>query len=65
MIDPGSFKSGQIETKLKLKQSVLIKNVKGNFDMWSKDISLVGRVDDNGVEEIWLDTLKDRRTRGV
>jgi hypothetical protein len=24
----------------------------GNFDMWSKDISLVGRVDENGVEEI-------------
>ncbi len=53
MIDPDTFKSGQIETKLKLKQFVLIKNVKGNCDMWSKDISLVGRVDENGVEEIF------------
>ena len=38
MIDPDTFKSGQIETKLKLKQFVLIKNVKGNCDVWSRKI---------------------------
>jgi hypothetical protein len=53
MIDPNNLKLGQIEAKLKLKQFVLIKNTKENCDKWSKDISLVERVDENGIEEIF------------
>ncbi|CAF2972875.1 unnamed protein product, partial [Rotaria sp. Silwood2] len=51
MIDPDNLKCSQIEAKLKLKQFILIKNVKGNCEKWSNDISLVGRVNANGVEE--------------
>ena len=50
MIDRDKLRCGQIEAKLKLKQLGLIKNVKGNCGMWSKDISLVGRIDENGIE---------------
>ena len=39
MIDPDKLKYGQIEAKLKLKQLLLIKNVKGNCEKWSNDIS--------------------------
>ena len=39
MIDPDKLKCGQIEAKLKLKQLFLIKNVKGNCEKWSNDIS--------------------------
>jgi hypothetical protein len=38
---------------LKLKQFILIKNNKGNCERWLKDISLVGRLNENGVEEIF------------
>ncbi len=53
MIDPDNLKSGQIEGKLKLKQFILIKNNKGNCESWLKDISFVGRLNENGVEEIF------------
>ncbi|CAF2083912.1 unnamed protein product [Rotaria magnacalcarata] len=52
MINPDNLKSVQIEAKLKLRQFVLIKNARGNCEEWTKDVSLVGRVDDTGVEEI-------------
>ena len=39
MIDPDKLKCSQIEAKLKLKQLFLIKNVKGNCEKWSNDIS--------------------------
>ena len=39
MINPDKLKCGQIEAKLKLKQLFLIKNVKGNCEKWSNDIS--------------------------
>ncbi|CAF1406608.1 unnamed protein product [Adineta steineri] len=53
MIDPDNLKCHQIVAKLKLKQFVLIKNIKGNSETWSNDISLVGRINDNGEEEIF------------
>jgi hypothetical protein len=31
----------------------LIKNVKGNCERWSKDIFLVGRINENGIEEVF------------
>jgi len=52
MIDPDSLKCGEIETKLKSKQFVLVKNVKGNSERWLNDISLIGRINENGAEEI-------------
>ena len=39
MIDPDKLKCGHIEAKLKLQQLFLIKNVKGNREKWSNDIS--------------------------
>ena len=53
MIDSDNLKCHQIEAKLKLKQFILIKNIKGNSDTWSNDISLVGKINENGEEEIF------------
>ncbi|CAF4485935.1 unnamed protein product [Rotaria sp. Silwood2] len=53
MIDPDNLKCGQIEAKLKLKEFILIKNIKGNCEKWLNDISLVGRTNENDEEEIF------------
>jgi hypothetical protein len=53
MIDPDNLKCHQIEAKLKLKLFILIKNIRGNSEKWSNDISLVGRINENGEEEIF------------
>ncbi len=53
MIDPDSLKCGEIEAKVKLKQFILIKNVRGSSERWSKGISLVGRINENGVKDVF------------
>jgi hypothetical protein len=53
MIDPDNLKSGQIQSKLRAKEFVLVNNPKATHELWVNDISLVGLIDDNGQQQIF------------
>ena len=53
MINPDNLQAIQIQRKLQLKEFVLIKNEKNNHGLWNQDISLVGRINTVGAQEIF------------
>ncbi|CAF1534357.1 unnamed protein product [Adineta ricciae] len=50
MIDPDNLQAGQVQRKLQLKEFVLIKNEKNNYELWQHDISLIGQINTEGTE---------------
>lgn len=48
MINPNYLKSGQVQRKLRAKELILVNSPKGTHELWTKDISLVRTVDDEG-----------------
>ena len=53
MINPENLQIGQIQQKLQSKEFVLIENEKNNHELRNQDISLVGRINTEGSQEIF------------
>ena len=51
-MDVDNFTAQQIQHRLKSKYFELVKNEKGNNEIWKRDVSLVGKKDENGVTDI-------------
>ena len=51
-MDVDNFTAQQIQHRLKSKYFELVKNEKGNNEIWKSDVCLVGKKNENGVTDI-------------
>jgi hypothetical protein len=54
MVDPDNLNPGQIRRKLHSKDFILVKNDKSSHELWAYDISLIGRMNDDETQQIFI-----------
>jgi hypothetical protein len=54
MVDPDNLNAGQIQKKLHCKDFILVKNDKSSHELWANDISLIGRINDDESQHIFI-----------
>ena len=54
MIDPDKLNAGRVQKHLHSKDFILVKNDKSSHDLWANDISLIGRINDDQSQHIFI-----------